>query len=69
VFRAIKRLAISAALKSFMGRLSVIESLHRSGKISDFEYEQQKQQVMLECQKYLADVPSDLVPEWAKPIG
>lgn len=69
MFKAVKRLAVSAAIKSFMGRLSVIESLHGSGKTSDFEYEQQKRQVMLEYQKFLLDTPSDLVPDWAKRIG
>jgi len=69
VFKAVKRLAVSAAIKSFKGRLSVIESLHGSGKISDSDYEQQKRQVMFEYQKFLLDTPSDLVPDWAKQIG
>jgi hypothetical protein len=69
VFKAVKRLAVSVAIKSFVGRLSVIESLRRSGKMSDVEYELQKQQIISEYQKYLADVPSDLVPDWAKKIG
>lgn len=69
MFKAVKKLAVSATIKSFVGRLSVIESLHRSGKLSAVEYEQQKKQVMFEYRKYLAEVPSDLVPDWAKQIG
>lgn len=69
MFKVVKRLAVSVAIKSFVARLSAIESLHGSGKISDTDYEQQKLQVMFEYQKFLLDTPSDLVPGWAKRIG
>jgi hypothetical protein len=69
VFKVVKKAAVSFALKSFAGRLSVITALHESGKLTDVSYEYQKGQILIEYRDYLATVPSDLVPDWAKQIA
>jgi hypothetical protein len=69
VFKIVKKAAVSFALKSFAGRLSVVTALHESGKLTDVGYEYQKGQILMEYRDYLATVPRDLVPDWAKQIA
>jgi hypothetical protein len=69
MFQAVKRLAVSVAVKSFVLRLAAIESAHDIGKMSDSDYDQQRAQILLEYQQYLLETPGDLVPDWAKQIG
>lgn len=69
MFKVVKKAAVSFALKSFAGRLSVITALHESRKMPDAEYEYQKGLVMKEYYQYLYSIPSDLWPEGADDFG
>lgn len=69
MFNAVKRLAVSVAVKSFVQRLAAIDSAHNIGKMSDSDYEQERRLVMLDYQRFLLETPSDLLPDWAKRIG
>ena len=69
MFKTVKRLAVSVSVKSFVLRLAAIDSVHKTGKMSDSDYEKEKRLVMLEYQRFLRETPSDLIPDWAKRIG
>ena len=69
MFKAVKRLAVSVSVKSFMLRLAAINAAYDTGKMSDSDYEQQKRLVMLDYQRFLHETPGDLIPDWAKRMG
>lgn len=69
MFKAVKRLAVSASAKSFMLRLAAIDAAHDTGKMSDSDYDQEKRLIMLDYQRFLLETPSDLIPDWAKRTG
>lgn len=57
---------IAGAIKSYMRRFSLIDSLHQSGRLSEKEYRSQKQKVISEYHDYLNSTPEHLLPAYAK---
>ena len=69
MFKAVRRLAVSVSVKSFVFRLAAINAAYDTGKMSDSDYQQQKRLFMRDYQRFLLETPSDLIPDWAKQIG
>jgi hypothetical protein len=69
MFKAVKRLAVSASVRSFMLRLAAINAAHDTGKLSDSDYEREKRRFMIDYQRFLHETPGDLIPDWAKRMG
>lgn len=69
MLKFLRKKMTAATVNSFMRRIVTIDNLYHDGRLSEAEYQSQKQKIIFGYQNYIRTTPTEFLPDYVKDIS